>query len=121
MNNNSNFVGFATLGGFGLDFISDVRKVLKGTGFRIVLRGRNEDRKQHAGRTMSVNGYEYKSTHRMLRQSIPLRFSTYAGMYLRETSADATTSSPTMSEARGMVEAVRKIYAIHGKVVTNRS
>ena len=98
------FVGHVALNDVGRQFISDARKVLKGSGFTLWARGRNPDRKQFAGQ-----GYY---SHRMLRNTIPVKFASYVGLYLRSKNFRTwgTPVDPHLAGARGRVDAIRKIY-----------
>ncbi len=75
------FVGFIKNTPEGLVRIKNIRKAVKNTGFRIVLRGRNEDRQQFAK--------QYQGGRMGLRQSIPCKFASYFALYLR--SSDGPT------------------------------
>jgi hypothetical protein len=101
------FVGHVVLNDVGRQFIKDARKVLKGSGFTLWARGRNPNRKQFAGQ-----GYY---THHMLRSTIPIRFASYVGLYLRSKNFRTwgTPIDPHLAGARGRVDAVKEIYKNH--------
>lgn len=64
--------------------ITDIRKLLRKSGFRLWVRGGNPNRKQHVGsKVRSPEGVYYTRDHNDLRQSIPLSLSTYGRFYLR--------------------------------------
>lgn len=84
----------------GNEFIADVRKLIRGIG-NTKLYARNPNRKQ----------FNPTGTWRR-RRDLPLRHATSYCFYI--------WAKPTVDAARlwGMVETVRKIYALHGKTVT---
>ena len=97
----SNFLGHVTLDEKGNNFIADVRKVLTGTGFYLLRRGGNPDRKQFA---------KDHWDHQGLRQSLPVKFATYVRLYLRV--SEGVTPSVSLDHAKGRVAAVNKIYEL---------
>jgi hypothetical protein len=115
-----------------VEFLADCRKVLKGSGFHLCLRGRGS-RKAHAGKPGAAvtrgTLYRYNYSLAGLQQSLPLKFASYVSVYVRasvgaerkwagETWQVAQNQRAQMeSRAVGMVLAVAKIYAIHGKAV----
>ena len=113
-----------------VDFLKDCRAVLRGTGFHVWVRGRAENRRQHAP---SGCGWRYYS------QSLPVEFATYLGVYVRAADSTRATISTRhaadiglsserarnfdrilaryQSEAVGRVKAVFQIWAAHGKAI----
>jgi hypothetical protein len=133
-------VGYAILNKVGEQFLADVRKVLKGTGWHLWARGRNPDRAQFvsaSGRAPYWCGgraADFATRRRYtVGNSLPLRQATYVALYLRQ----ATRNYPAparvgcssyysvivdkgvkLNTAKGMVDAIRKIYELHGKTVS---
>lgn len=94
------------------EFIKDIRKLLRLSGFRLWVRGGNPNRKQHAGKTMpTLSGGVYRISHDALRAALPLKYSTYGRFYLRPAYIETfTTNAMGLNEAKGVVKAVVAIY-----------
>ena len=108
---NITFVGHVSFDTEGKNFIKDVKKLLRCSGYRLWLRGGNPNRKQFNG---TPNGYGYKHTTNSLRASLPIKFATYVRLYLRETG----TGNKSAGHCKGIVDAVRQIHIGHGKNLT---
>ncbi len=109
MNYTDTFVGHFSYDDNGKEFIKDVRKLLKGTGYRLWVRGGNPDRKQ-----FSKNYYQ----HAMLRQSLPLNFASYVRFYLRD---DDRFRKPTRSLVfcKELIDGLKVVYLDIGMDVTS--
>ena len=94
----------------GQAFLQDARKILRGTGVQLIARGRNKCRWQFA---REFNDARIGESHRSLRRDLPLRYATHAILYLRSRSPGAAN----FAEARGMVGAILKVYALHAEDV----
>jgi len=79
MINHPNFIGYVSMTDEAEGFLAEVRKVIKGTGFHLWLRGGNPNRKQ----------FSEVHNHVALRRGLPLHLSTYARMYLRSNGENA--------------------------------
>lgn len=82
--------------------ISDIRKVLKGTGYSLRVRGRNANRYQFADNYGGTSGY----SHKQLRQDLPIQYATHVALYLRHGSVNPT---PSHDYVKGMIDAVVKL------------
>jgi hypothetical protein len=103
-----NYVGKVSLNPDGLKFIEDVRKALKGSGFYLLRRGGNPDRKQFSGSTMpTLGGGQYRISHSALRAALPVKFASYVRLYVRVGKGRQTMSE---SHAVKLVESIREIY-----------
>ena len=114
------------------EFMRDVRMVLKGSGFYLLVRGRGARVKHATPESWSK---------RALRQDLPVKLANRFALYIVATSATARQINEGKKEysakhpgggywmpaflydrlrarAAGMVDAVRRIYEIHGKEPT---
>ena len=104
------FAGYVSLDETGKSFIKDVRKLLRLSGFCLWVRGGNPNRKQFS---------ENRWDHKALRQSLPLKHSTYSRLYIRTSYLNTfSTNAMSMEQCKGVVKAVRKIYNSHGQSLT---
>lgn len=93
----------------GLALINDARKLLRGTGLKIVARGRNPDRMQFvdAGRI-------YRSD---IRRDVPRSMATHFHLYLHNSTNRGYPTEVQFAFAKGILAAVQKIYAVHNPKV----
>lgn len=116
MKYSDNFAGHAPNNELGLNFIADCRKVLKGSGFGLTLYARNRDRKQfyQNDRSMTRGGFLRKHDY---CQNLPMKFATTFALYVRVaagTNYGDAGYKTKQDKAVGRIEAVRKIYEVHG-------
>lgn len=110
MNYTNTFVGHVSFDDTGKAFVKDVRKLLRLSGFRLWIRGGNQDRKQ-----FSKNVWE----HSALRNALPLKHANYIRLYLRPAPLNSfTTNAMSLEMCKGVVATVKKIYVAHGKNLT---
>lgn len=114
------FVGFVLPTKAGKMFMDDVRKVLKNSGFRLTVHGRNPDRKQfYKNEKRLLHKYVdcgvervYTPKHQFC-QDLPLKFATSYALYLRSINGQMgwdARYNRSLAKAVGMVEALRKVY-----------
>lgn len=94
--------------------IADIRKVLKGTGCSLRVRGRNANRYQFADNYGGTSGY----SHKQLRQDLPIQYATHVALYLRRRWYDQT-GNPIPEKfsydyLKGAIYAVVKLRALRG-------
>ena len=106
----SDFLGHISKDDTTKSFVADVRKILRGTGYYVRLRGNNTNRKQF----VSAN----EPSHSYLRMGLPLKYATYlrAYLYIR---GDHPMTNVTREFAKGMVEAVCRVYRMQGKTLNS--
>ena len=101
------FIGHVAKNDITYDFVTDVRKVLKGTGFSIWLRGRHPNRKQFYPEKDRTVTYKDGTTHThksSYQQDLPREHASYFAMYLR---GDGD------GDVKGMVNVVRTLAKKH--------
>lgn len=89
----------------GLALIQDARKLLKGSGLKLRIRGRNPDR-QALVRAGKVARFE-------IAREVDHEFATYFHLYLHNSNYMKRPTSEQTAFAKGILAAVEKIYAVH--------
>ena len=89
----------------GLALIDDARKLLKKTGLKLRIRGRNPDRQQFV-RAGKVSHFE-------IAREVDHEFSTHFHLYLHNSNYMKRPTSEQTAFAKGILAAVQKIYTVH--------
>jgi len=107
------FIGFVPNTSEGMNFLSDLRKLFKDTGMRVIRQGRNPNRKQFYSN--EKYGYrQYGHRKHIYCQNLPLNFSTHFGLYVRFVNGNFVRDQSYSIRARTIYETLKKIYEDHG-------
>ena len=100
------FIGFVPNTTDGMNFLSDLRKLFKGSGLRVLRYSRNPNRKQFYNK----EPYGYRFGKHCYCQNLPLKYATHYGLYVREVNGRTVRDELNSVKARTIYDTVRKIY-----------
>lgn len=103
------FIGFVPNTSHGTTFLSDLRKVFRGTGMKVIRYARNPNRKQF------YQNYIYSSGRKHYYcQNLPLQYATHYALYVRDSKGDTLRGQEVMEiRAKTIFNTVKKIYSLN--------
>ena len=104
----NSFIGFVPNNEAGNGFVSDCRKLLRGSGVRLRVRGRNPNRKQFYTKT----GY---GKHPYC-QDLPVKYASHYALYVRTDPQNRTSVDEHYAlcdRAKIVIDTINKIYQLN--------
>lgn len=102
----NSFIGFVPNNEAGNSFVSDCRKLLRGTGVGLRVRGRNPNRKQFYTKT----GY---GKHPYC-QDLPVKYASHYALYVRDERINSIDDYARLCErAKIVIDTISKIYQLN--------